>query len=58
MLDVARFLLNFSEITKCLRNLTHKDVDFLRIDDVHGAAFRKIKEMLTSADVLQYYNER
>jgi RNase H-like domain found in reverse transcriptase len=55
---VARFLPNFSEITKCLRNLKHKDVDFVWIDDVHGAAFRKIQEMLTSAEVLQYYNAK
>jgi len=53
---VARFLPHFSDITRCLRKLTHKDVKFVWDDDVHGVAFRKIKEMLTSAEVLQFYN--
>lgn len=53
---VARFLPNFSDTTKCLRELTHKNVEFVWDDTVHGVAFRKVKQMLTSAEVLQYYD--
>ena len=53
---VARFLPNFSEVTKCLRELTHKSVNFVWNDSTHGEALRKIKDMLTSTEILQYYD--
>jgi RNase H-like domain found in reverse transcriptase len=39
-----------------LRELLSKDVEFRWNDDKHGAAWRKLKELLTTAPVVQYYD--
>ena len=52
---LARFCPGYSEITAVLRELLNKDAEFRWNDDTHGAAWRRLKAMLTSAPVLQYY---
>ena len=44
-----------SNITQPLRDLTKTDSDFLWEESVHGAAFGKIKQMLSQAPILSYY---
>ena len=45
-----------SNITQPLRDLTKIDNEFLWEESVHGAAFEKIKQMLSQAPVLSYYD--
>ena len=52
----AKFIPNFSDITKPLRELTKKDVSF-QWKDEHEQAFRKVKEMLTSDTVMAYFDK-
>ena len=46
----------FAAIAKPLTNLTKKDRDFTWNDE-EEAAFRKLKEALTSAPILQVFDE-
>jgi transposase InsO family protein len=55
---LAKFVPNFSEVTAKLRELLLKDVEFRWDDVTHGAALRKLKDMLVTAPVLQYYDVR
>ena len=52
---LAKFLPNLSDITKPLRELTHKEVEWVW-DQPQENAFRKLQEAVTSTPVLRYYN--
>ena len=52
---LAKFLPNLSDITKPLRELTHKEVEWVW-DQPQEDAFRKLQEAVTSTPVLRYYN--
>ena len=51
-----RFVKGFAAIAKPLTDLTKKDRDFTGNDE-EEAAFRKLKEALTSAPILQVFDE-
>ena len=51
-----RFVKGFAAIAKPLTDLTKKDRDFTWSDE-EEAAFRKLKEALTSAPILQVFDE-
>lgn len=53
---LAKFVPNFSEVTAKLRELLPKDVEYRWDDATHGTALRKLKDLLVSAPVLQYYD--
>jgi len=53
---LARFCPAYSETTAVLRELLCKDNKYRWNDDTHGAAWRKLKVLLTTAPVLQYYD--
>lgn len=52
---LAKFLPHLSDITKPLRDLTQRDVDWVW-DSTHQTAFEKLKEAVTKTPVLRYYN--
>ena len=52
----AKFLPNFSDITKPLRELTKRDTVF-RWKEEQNRAFRKVKQMLTSDTVMAYFDK-
>ena len=52
---LAKFLPNLSDIAKPLRELTHKEVEWVW-DQPQENAFRKLQEAITSTPVLRYYN--
>ena len=52
---LAKFLPNLSDITKPLRELTHKEVEWVW-DQPQEDAFRKLQEAVMSTPVLRYYN--
>ena len=51
-----RFVKGFAAIAKPLTDLTKKDRDFTWNDE-EEAAFQKLKEALTSAPILQVFDE-
>ena len=51
-----RFVKGFAAIAKPMTNLTKKDRDFTWNTE-EEAAFQKLKEALTSAPILQVFNE-
>ena len=51
-----RFVKGFAAIAKPLTDLTKKDRDFTWNDE-EETAFRKLKEALTSAPILQVFDE-
>jgi len=53
---VAKFCPNFSEVTAKIRELLPKDTEFCWDPSTHGAAFERLKDLLSSAPVLQYFN--
>jgi hypothetical protein len=53
---LARYCQGYSEVTAVLRSLLPKNVEFRFHDEIHGAAWRKLIELLTSAPVLGYYD--
>ena len=53
---LSRYVPGFSEITAPLRELLKKENEFHWDDTVHGTAFRWVKEMLTSAPVLNFFD--
>jgi len=55
---LAKFVPNFSEVTAPLRELLSGDVEFRWDDTHHGQALRKLKDMLSTAPVLSYYDVR
>jgi len=52
----AKFIPNFSSITKPLRDLTKKDVQF-RWERKHTKALNKIKDHLTSDTIMAYFDK-
>jgi len=55
---LARFVPNFSEITAPLRELLRKENEFVWDSGVHGVAFDRLKNLLSSDPVLAYYDVR
>ena len=53
---LAKFVPHFSEVTSRLRELQRTDTEFRWDDSIHGKAFRELKEMLTTAPVLSFYD--
>ena len=53
---LAKFVPNFSEVTAKLRELLSKDAENVWDDTIHGAALRKLKDMLMTSLVLRYYD--
>jgi hypothetical protein len=53
---LAKFVPNYSEVTAPLRDLLPRDVEFRRGDFIYGKALRQLKELLTTAPVLRYYD--
>ena len=53
---LGRFLPNLSDVLAPLRELLSQDVEFRWDDAKHGEALRRLKAMLTSAPVLNYYD--
>ena len=51
----AKFILNFSDTSEPLRELTKKDAKF-QWSERHEQSFNKIKELLTSAKVMEYFD--
>ena len=52
----AKFIPNFSDITKPLRELTKKNVPF-QWAELHKRAFQKVKDMLTSDTIMAYFDK-
>ena len=53
---LAKFVPNFSEVTAPIRSLLNKKVEFYWNDEIQGTAFEKLKSLLRSAPVLQYFD--
>ena len=53
----AKFIQNFSDITKPLRELTKKNVQF-HWEQQHQQAFQEVKDALTSDTVMAYFDKR
>lgn len=53
---LAKFVPNFSEVTAKLRELLPRDTEFVWNDQIHGTALRKLKDILVTPSVLQYYD--
>ena len=53
---LAKFCPNFSEVTAKLRELLSKTVEYRWDETTHGVAFQKLKDLLSSAPVLRYYD--
>ena len=53
----AKFIQNFSDITKSLRELTKKSVNFKWIE-IERESFEQVKQMLTSDRVMAFLTER
>ena len=52
----AKFIPNFSSVTKPLRDLTKKDVQF-QWQQKHTKALNKIKDLLTSDTIMAYFDK-
>ena len=52
---LAKFLPRLSDLTKPLRELTHKEVEWMW-DQPQERAFKQLQEAITSTPVLRYYN--
>lgn len=52
---LAKFLPHLSDVTKALRDVTKRDVEWVW-DQPQKEAFRKLKEALANTPVLRYYN--
>ena len=53
---LAKFCPNFSEVTAKLRKLLSKTVEYRWDETTHGVAFQKLKDLLSSAPILRYYD--
>ena len=53
---LSKFLPHLSDITKPLRLLTQKDVEWVLWDSTHQTALEALKKAVSSAPVLRYYN--
>ncbi|KAI4879139.1 hypothetical protein NFI96_009334 [Prochilodus magdalenae] len=54
---LSKFIPNYSDVTGPLRQLLHKDTEWAW-QDHHAAAVDKLKELLTTPPLLQYFNVR
>ena len=54
---VSRFVPNYSDTTKPLRDLTKKETQWAWTD-VHDSAFQRLKNMLTQTTTMRYFNPR
>lgn len=52
---LAKFLPQLSDVMSPIRQLTHKDVTWTWTDE-HQRSFDKVKDMVTNAPILQYYD--
>ena len=52
---LARYTPGFTDVTSLIRELLKKENYFRWDDTTHGAAFDKLKSMLSTAPVLRYY---
>ena len=52
---VSRFVPNYSDITKPLRDLTKKETQWAWTDE-HDIAFQRLKDMLTNTTTMRYFN--
>src|SRR6218665_239095 len=55
---LAKFCPNFSDATSKIRELLPQDAEFMWDPNTHGAALEKVKELLSTAPILQYYDVR
>ena len=53
---LAKFVPNFSEVTAPLRSLLDKDAEFYWDTTVHGLTLERLKSLLRSATVLQFFD--
>ena len=53
---VRDFIPRLSEKTEPLRNLIKEDSEFIWREETHGKCFEEIKELLTNAPVLKYFD--
>jgi hypothetical protein len=53
---LGKFCPNFSEVTAKIRELLPKTAEFRWDETTHGIAFKKLKDLLSAAPVLQYYD--
>ena len=53
---VQKFAPNLAELTKPLRDLVKKDTEYFWDEHVHGKCFSEIKNTLTQAPVLKFFN--
>lgn len=53
----SRWVPGFSEITAPIRQLLSQNTAFCWDEGVQGVAFRQLKTLLTTAPVLQYYDD-
>ena len=51
---LAKFLLNLSDVSERLRQLTRKEKDFSR-SEIHDKAFKNIKKLVSSSPLLKYH---
>lgn len=54
---LSKFLPHLSELCEPLRQLTKKDVEWCWLEQ-HEQAVRRIRELITSEPVLQYFDEK
>jgi len=54
---LAKFCKDYSTITAPIRSLLQKDNVFCWREDVHGVAFEKLKQMLSTAPCLAYFDQ-
>ena len=55
---LAKFVPQYSTVIAPIRTLLEKDSEFVWDDSFHGVAFRNLKNLLKSAPVLQFFDER
>jgi transposase InsO family protein len=55
---LAKFCPKFSQVTEPLRELIKAQNEFIWRQDPHGAAFEQLKQLLTQAPVLAYFDHR
>ena len=55
---LAKFVPQYSTVIAPIRTLLEKDSELIWDDSFHGVAFRNLKNLLKSAPVLQFFDER
>ncbi|XP_011674436.2 uncharacterized protein K02A2.6-like [Strongylocentrotus purpuratus] len=54
---LSRYLPHLTEVLQPINDLTHKDVAWTW-DEIHEQSFKKVKELLTQAPLLKYYDQK